>query len=145
MKNKHQNKNYPQGQNKKKFLKLPVKVGRADFNKYIDPFLSQGSRGPKTKLSRYKIFNYILYVLHTGMQWDELKTKRNEASWQAIYHHHNKWSKDGSYQNLFETSIMFLRDANCLDLSAVHGDGSNTVAKKGANKLATRDTSTRKD
>lgn len=120
--------NYPQASS---WNKLPVKVSRADFNKYIDPHLSRSRHGPPTKLSRYKIFNYILYVLHTGIQWKELRTNRNEIHWSNIYRWHNKWSKDGSYQNLFETSIMFLKDNNKLDLSIIHGDGSNTVAKKG--------------
>lgn len=120
--------NYPQDN---EWMKLPVKVSRSDFNKYIDPYLSRGTRGPKLKISRYKIFNYILYVLHTGMQWKELKPNRNELHWSNIYRWHNKWSKDGSYKNLFETSVIFLNDARKLDLSAIHGDGSNTVAKKG--------------
>ena len=116
--------NYPHG-------KLPVKIGRADFNRYIHPYLSRGKRGPKTKISRHKIFNYILYVLHTGMQWKELRTWRNEIHWSNVYRWHNKWSKDRSYAYLFETGIERLRLANKLDLSILHGDGSNTVAKKG--------------
>jgi len=116
------------------YNQLPTKVSQKDFNKYIAPYLSQGKRGPKTKISYYKIFNYILYVLHTGIQWDELKTYRNEIHWSNIYRHHNRWSKDGSYENLFLRSTKTLRDNGQLDLSILHGDGSNTVAKKGANK-----------
>ena len=123
---------------------LPVKIGRADFNKYIHPYLSRGKRGPPTKISRHKIFDYILYVLHTGMQWNELRTQRNEIHWSNVYRWHNRWSKDGSYQNLFETGIERLRLAGKLDLSVLHGDGSNTVAKKGARELATPDTNIRK-
>jgi len=122
-------KTYPQDSLKKK---LPVKVSREDFNKYIKPCLSQGTRGPNPKISHYKIFNYILYVLHTGIQWKQLKTCRNEIHWSNIYRWHNKWSKDGSYENLFKTSVERLNDWGKLDLSILHGDGSNTVAKKGA-------------
>ena len=121
---------YPQGV-------LPVKVGLADFNRYIDPYLSRGSRGPKTKISRHKIFNYILFVLHTGCQWSRLPTFRHEISWSAVYQHHVRWSKDGSYRNLFESGVDQLLRANKLDLSILHGDGSNTVAKKGANGSGT--------
>lgn len=125
-------------------MTLPVRVSRKDFNKYIDPYLSRSTRGPKTKISRYKIFNYILYVLHTGMQWRRLKTYHNEIHWSNVYRWHNKWSKDGSYQNLFETSVMTLFEKNKLDLSILHGDGSNTVAKKGAKGWDIPDTNTRK-
>ncbi|MBI4837481.1 MAG: transposase [Candidatus Portnoybacteria bacterium] len=124
---------------------LPVKVSRRDFNRYVNPYLSRGKRGPPTKISRHKIFNYILYVLHTGMQWDELRPKRNEIHWSNVYRWHNKWSKDGSYQNLFESGIERLRLAGKLDLSVIHGDGSNPVAKKGVRISATPVTNIRKD
>ena len=133
--------NYPQGD---RWNKLPIKVSQKDFNRYIGPFLSSGKRGPDTKISRYKIFNYILYVLHTGVQWNQLITTRKEISWSGIYYHHNRWSKDGSYKNLFEASVMFLQNKNMLDTSILHGDGSNTVAKKGVKESATVDTNIRK-
>lgn len=123
---------------------LPVTVSRRDFNRYIDPYLSRSRRGPPTKISRHKIFNYILYVLHTGLQWNELRPKRNEIHWSNVYRWHNRWSKDGSYQNLFESGIERLRLANKLDLSVIHGDGSNTLAKKGATGLVIPDTNIRK-
>lgn len=135
------NRNYPQELNERK---LPIKVTRKQFNKFIAPYLSRGRRGPKPKISRCKTFNYILYVLHTGCQWDQLKPRRNEIHWSNIYKWHLKWSKDGSYQNLFETGIQKLFLANKLDLSILHGDGSNTVAKKGVLKSDTADTDTRK-
>lgn len=116
--------NYPQ-------RVLLVKVGLADFRRYIDPYLSRGTRGPKTKIPRHKIFNYILFVLHTGCQWNRLPTFRHEISWSAVYQHHVRWSKDGSYRNLFESGVRELLLKNKLDLSILHGDGSNTVAKKG--------------
>src|SRR3989338_1952696 len=116
------------------FNRLPTKVGQKDFNKYILPHLTKGTRGPDTKISKYKIFNYILYVLHTGIQWDQLKTYKNEIHWSNIYRWHNRWSKDGSYQVLFESSVSELYDSGKLDLSILHIDGSNTVAKKGARR-----------
>lgn len=121
-------KNYPQAELNRK---LPIKVSRKDFNKYIRPCLSKGTRGPKPTISHYKIFNYILYVLHTGIQWDQLKTCRNEIYWTNIYKWHNRWSKDGSYEALFRSSVEKLNDRGKLDLSILHGDGTNTVAKKG--------------
>jgi transposase len=114
--------------------KLPVKVTRKEFNRYVKPHFSKGSRGPKTKISYYKIFNYILYVLHTGIQWRQLRTYHREIHWSNVYRHHNRWSKDKSYQRLFKSSLKALRDGGKLDLSILHGDGSNTVAKKGATK-----------
>ena len=78
------------------YNRIPTKVSRKDFNRYIDPHLKRPKTGPKPKLSLYKIFHYILYVLHTGIQWAQLKTKRNELHDTNVYKWHNRWSKDGS-------------------------------------------------
>ena len=120
-----------------KYNHLPKKVSRKEFNQYIAPHLRVPIKGPETKLSLYRIFNYVLYVLHTGIQWEELKIRNNELHWSNIYKWHNRWSKDGSYYNLFLASVMQLQDTGKLDVSILHGDGSNTVAKKGANNWAT--------
>jgi len=133
-------KTYPQA----KFNHLPTKVGRKEFNEYIAPCLSKGARGPDTKISKYKIFNYILYVLHTGIQWDELKPYKNEIHWSNVYRWHNRWSKDGSYQVLFEHSVETLNDYGKLDLTILHGDGSNTVAKRGVRSWDIQDTNIKK-
>ena len=113
------------------FSCLPKQVSLKNFNRYIKPYLSIRHKGPKPKLSSYKIFNYILYVLHTGMQWNQLRTRRNELHWSNVYKWHNRWSKDGSYENLFEASVLHLLDNDQLDTSCLHGDGSNTIVKKG--------------
>lgn len=130
---------YPQDKSiKLKYNTLPVKVPRKEFNMYIAPHLRKPVMGPKPKLSLYRIFNHILYVLHTGIQWDQLKIRNNELHWSNIYKWHNRWSKDGSYYNLFLASVMRLNDSGKLDLSIIHGDGSNTVAKKGEKKSVIR-------
>ena len=78
------------------------------------------------------------------MQWDELRPYRKEISWQTVYYHHNKWSKNGSYKKLFEQSVITLDALGKLDLNILHGDGSNVVAKKGVPVLAPPDTNTKK-
>jgi transposase len=126
------------------FHHIPTEVSRRDFNRYINPHLHRPHKGPKPQLSLYKIFNYILYVLHTGIQWDQLKTKRHELHYTNVYKWHNRWSKDGSYQSLFAASIIQLHHTDQLDTSVLHGDGSNTVVKKGAQASATQAINTSK-
>lgn len=119
------------------YNRIPTKVSRKDFNRYIAPYLKRPQKGPQPKLSLYKICNYILYVLHTGIQWHQLKTTRNELHYINVYKWHNRWAKDGSYYALFEASVIHLKDTEQLDTSVLHGDGSNSVVKKGAKALAT--------
>lgn len=126
------------------YNEIPKQVSRKDFNKYINPHLRKPVKDPKPKLSLYKTFKYILYVLHTGIQWNQLKTRRNEIHWTNVYKWHNRWSKDGSYQKLFSASVIHLKDTNQLDTSVIHGDGSNTIVKKGVPESVIQDTNTKK-
>ena len=52
---------------------------------------------------------------------------------------------DGSYQKLFEASVLHLKDTSQLDTSLLHGDGTNTVVKKGDLESVTQDINTRKE
>lgn len=128
----------------KLFAGLPKRVSQKDFNRRILPHLRQPIKGPKHKISLYKIFNYILYVMHTGIQWQKLPIYKNEVHWSNVYKWHNRWSKDGSYLALFLGSVLDLHHAGKLDLSILHGDGSNTIAKKGGSVLDTQDINTKK-
>jgi transposase len=124
--------------------KLPIRISQTDFNKYIRPHLKRRHHGPASKISSYKIFNYILFVLHTGIQWRQLPIQRSEIHWSNVYKWHGRWSKDGSYERLFESSVRILHQKGSLDLSILHGDGTNVIAKKGGSDWDTRDTNIRK-
>ena len=45
------------------YKRIPTKVSRKDFHRYIDLHLKRPKTGPKPKLSLYKIFNALLTVL----------------------------------------------------------------------------------
>lgn len=136
--------NQKQRKTPQKYTKLPVHVGLKSFRKHIAPHLSTGKRGPKPKISLYRLFNCILQVLRTGMQWDALRVGRNELHYTNVYKWHARWSKDGSYEKLFTSSVVHLQESEGLDLSVLHADGSNTIAKKGARILAIPATSIKK-
>ncbi len=103
------------------------------FNQHVLPYLSIGSRGSASKLSPIKMFNYILKIIHTGIQWDQLEIEEDESGEKEIHYTRifrvfKRWSNDGSLMNVFEKSVSFLFENDKLDLSIVHGDGSVTPA-----------------
>jgi hypothetical protein len=51
---------------------IPTQLELAEFEQFVLPHLSIGSRDPAPKLSLYKIFNYVLKILCLGCQWKEL-------------------------------------------------------------------------
>ncbi len=51
---------------------IPISVTQEQFEQDIRPSLSVAQRGYECKIALYKIFNYMLYRLHTGCQWAAL-------------------------------------------------------------------------
>jgi transposase len=128
---------------------IPVQLSEPEFETFILPHLSMPKRGPKCKLGYYRVFNLILWVLYTGMQWKCLPVPQDAQGkpaihYTTIYKVFAKWADDGSLWQAFVASVRHLATEKHLDLRILHGDGTNTVAKKGAMALATRATSTRK-
>jgi transposase len=115
---------------------IPVQLSDPEFNEFIFPHLSMPKRGPKCKLGYHRLFNLILWVLYTGMQWKCLPIPKDthgkpEIHYTNVYRAFAKWADDGSLQQAFMASVGHLSDEKTLDLRVLHGDGTNTVAKKG--------------
>jgi hypothetical protein len=127
---------------------IPVRLSEQEFEEFILPHLSLPQRGPDCKIGYHKPFNYMLKVLYTGMQWKELPIDtgpdgKPEIHYTGVYRLFARWADDGSLEQAFIASVKHLSAEKRLDLSLLHGDGSNTVAKKGAMASATAVTSTR--
>lgn len=128
---------------------IPVQLSEPEFEAFILPRLSMPKHGPKCKLGYYRVFNLILRVLYTGMQWKCLPVPTDAHGKPAIhyttvYKVFAKWADDGSLWQAFVASVRHLAIEKQLDISVLHGDGTNTVAKKGAMALASRGTNTRR-
>jgi transposase len=119
---------------------IPVQLSESEFNQFILPHLSMPKRGPKCKLGYHRVFNLILWVLYTGMQWKCLPVP-TEGDGNPVIHYTTvykvfaKWADDGSLEHAFIASVGHLADHHQLDLSILHGDGTNTVAKKGGDGI----------
>jgi hypothetical protein len=128
---------------------IPVQFSAPEFTAFILPQLSRPKRGPQCKIGYHKPFNYLLKVLYTGMQWKELSIDKDpegkaELHYTGVFKLFARWVADGSLERAFLASVHHLDEAQQLDLSLLHGDGSNTVAKKGGRGLATVATNTKR-
>jgi transposase len=119
---------------------IPVQLSEPEFDEFILPHLSMPKRGPKCKLGYHRVFNLILWVLYTGMQWKCLPVPTDAHGkpaihYTTIYKVFARWSDDGSLADAFIASVKHLADHHQLDLRILHGDGTNTVAKKGGDGI----------
>jgi transposase len=128
---------------------IPVQLSEPEFEAFILPHLSMPRRGPKCKLGYYRVFNLILWVLYTGMQWKCLPVPTDAQGnpaihYTTVYKVFAKWADDGSLWQAFVASVRHLAVEKQLDLSVLHGDGTNTVAKKGGMASGTPATNIRR-
>ena len=119
---------------------IPVEVTESQFHEFFLEHIKLGSRGPKIKISLYRVLNYILYLLHTGCQWHKLPIQKDsnnlpEISCSQIFKHCKRWIINGSITRAFTASIQRLHESNLLDTAVLHGDGTSTTAKKGGDNL----------
>jgi len=131
----------PTGTFKRRYSTIPVSVDATFFERFVLLCLSMPKRGPRCKIGYLKVFNYILKVLYTGMQWRALPIDKDtdgnpEIHYTSVYKHFARWSGDGSLTRFFEGSVNHLHDRGFLDLSVLHGDGTNTAAKKGGDGVS---------
>ena len=128
---------------------IPVQLSEPEFTAFILPHLSMPKRGPKCKLGYYRVFNLILWILYTGMQWKCLPVPTDSEGKAAIhyttvYKVFARWADDGSLWQAFVASVRHLAAEKQLDISVLHGDGTNTVAKKGGMASGTPATNIRR-
>jgi transposase len=128
---------------------IPVQLSEPEFETFLLPHLSMPKRGPKCKLGYYRVFNFILWMLYTGMQWKCLPVPHEPDGppaihYTTVYKVFAKWADDGSLGRAFVASVRHLAAEKPLDLRILHGDGTNTVAKKGGMVSGSRGTNTRK-
>ena len=126
---------------------IPVQLSETEFTAFLLPHLSMPKRGPKCKLGYYRVFNLILWLLYTGMQWKCLPIPQDSNGkpvihYTTVYKVFAKWADDGSLWQAFVASVRHLATEKYLDTSVLHGDGTNTVAKKGAMAVALQATRT---
>lgn len=62
------------------------------------------------------------------------RRRKKEISWQAVYYHFRKWSRDGSLEKVFEGSIAHIQAE--VDTHHINLDGSHALAKKGGEAVA---------
>ena len=65
---------------------IPVQLSAPEFEACILPHLSMPKRGPKCKLGYHRVFNLILWILYTGMQWKCLPIPHDTQGKPAIHY-----------------------------------------------------------
>jgi transposase len=118
---------------------LARNITEKEFEEFVAPFLPPKISGTNVKVPLWKIYNYIAKVLRTGMQWSELqdcidKTPDGEAEihYTTVFKRFSLWTAFHVFEKSHQAILAAAHDAGQLDLSVLNGDGTNSIAKKGA-------------
>ena len=89
---------------------IPVQLSEAEFTEFILPHLSMPRRGPRWKLGYHHLFNLVLWVLYTGMQWKCLPVPKapdgtDAIRYTTVYKVFARWSDDASLEHAFVASV----------------------------------------
>ncbi len=102
----------------RKYKTIPTHLTEEEFAAFVLPHISYDTarRGPKICISSYKMFNYVLYVLHSGCQWkllqnciDKDDNGNPEIHYTNVFRQFQRWCNDGSLEKLFEETVMRLK------------------------------------
>lgn len=107
-------------------------MNEKEFEEKVLPYLTKKKQHGLQKISYYKVFMYIVQVCKTGTSWRNVVIENKEITWQNLYYHFRKWSKNEAFKKIFEASLK--DNKRELDLSILQIDGSQTPSKKGAKK-----------
>lgn len=102
----------------KAYKRIPAQMNEGDFNEFVLPYLTRGRSGPQSKITYFKIFNYILRLVHTGCQWENLPIDKDasgkpEIHYSRVFRTFKRWLKDGCFDQIFVGSITNLFKKKC--------------------------------
>ena len=114
----------------------PPRVGTASVRhglgtaRHISPRPGAGRRRGR-KRHPDRVFQGILFVLHTGIAWEHLPQELGFGSGMTCWRRLAEWTDAGVWPRLHEVLLAELRSANALDFSRAAVDGSHIRALRG--------------
>lgn len=103
----------------------------------IPPFVAsrKGGRRKRT-ISDEAALNGILFVLHTGIAWEDLPQTLGYGSGMTCWRRLRDWSAAGVWEQLHQAMLVRLREHDQIDWSRASIDGSSVPIPRGAKKQA---------
>src|SRR5580704_11307052 len=108
----------------------------------IEPLLPQAERRfrypGRKRLDDRQVLTGILFVLKTGIPWEDLPQEMGCGSGMTCWRRLRDWNEAGVWERLHQVLLDELQDAGQLDWSRAVVDSSHVRAKGGASRPAPR-------
>jgi len=102
------------------------------------PTFTPSAKGGARKLtvSNEAALNGIMFVLQTGIPWEDLPQSLGYGSGMTCWRRLRDWNDAGVWQKLHQAMLVRLREHDQIDWSRASIDGSSVPSPRGARKLA---------
>lgn len=107
----------------------------ASLFKRIEPLLpvfTPSAKGGRPRVSDEMALNGILFVLRTGIPWEELPQELGFGSGMTCWRRLRQWQDAGVWHQLHMLLLAELRSAGRLDFSRASVDGASVPSPRGA-------------
>ena len=106
--------------------------------KKIEPLLPvfvPSAKGGRPRVSDEMVLNGILFVLRTGIPWEELPQELGFGSGMTCWRRLRQWQEAGVWHQLHMLLLAELRSAGRLDFSRASLDAASVPSPRGARTL----------
>ena len=107
--------------------------------KKIKPLLPQVKPSPKggrPRLDDELALNGILFVLRTGIPWEDLPQELGFGSGMTCWRRLRQWQREGVWDRLHQALLCRLRQYDQIDWSRASIDGASVASPRGARRQA---------
>jgi len=101
------------------------------------PEVARSDKGGRPRLDDQAALNGILFVLRTGIAWEDLPQELGFGSGMTCWRRLRDWQAAGVWHRLHMLLLAELRGAGQLDLSRANLDGASVPSPRGARTQAT--------
>jgi transposase len=105
--------------------------------KYLQPLLlpqQPSPRGGRPRLDDNAVLNGIMFVLTTGIPWEDLPQSLGFGSGMTCWRRLRDWQAQGIWQRLHVALLTQLHRAGHIDWSRASLDGASVASPRGARK-----------
>ncbi len=98
------------------------------------PVVEPSTKGGRPRVDDRAALNGILFVLHTGIPWEDLPKELGFGSGMTCWRRLREWQANGVWERLHLALLKRLREHDQIDWSRASVDGATVASPRGASR-----------